>query len=484
MEISEYLHVLRRRWRTVTVVTFLAVLLAGTLTVLTAPTYTATTQAFVSTPSSGSTADLLQGNNFSQQRVRSYTDIVVTPVVLDPVIRELDLRTTARSLASRVFASSPPDTVLIDISVEDGTPSEAARTANAIAKSFAARIAELEAPADGSDSPVRISIVRPAETPEAPTSPQPLRNVALALAVGLLAGLALALLRQRLDTAVTGEEDVLGLTEAAVLGAIAFDPRAKSMPLALHDTHSPRAEAFRRLRTNLQFVDVANEPRSIVITSAVAGEGKSTTAVNLGTTLALAGRRVCLVEGDLRQPKTAEYLGLEPAVGLTTVLIGRAELDDVLQPWGDIGLDVLPAGEIPPNPSEILGSEAMAGILRRLEAAYDIVIIDAPPVLPVTDAAILSRLADGAILVTGCGRVERGAVAKAVSSLNTVNARILGLVLNMVRQDRESPESYGYGYVTSNRLPWQRQADGSRRVRRASPAVAGRDGREVADVSA
>ncbi len=148
------------------------------------------------------------------------------------------------------------------------------------------------------------------------------------------------------------------------------------------DPHSPRAEAFRTLRTNLQFVDAANHPRSIVFTSSLPGEGKTTTAANLAITMAAGGSRVCVVEGDLRRPRLLEYMGLDGSVGLTNVLIGQTDVTDALQQFSDGGLYVLGAGPIPPNPSELLGSTAMEKTLRELESRFDVVIIDTPRCFP------------------------------------------------------------------------------------------------------
>jgi capsular exopolysaccharide synthesis family protein len=228
-----------------------------------------------------------------------------------------------------------------------------------------------------------------------------------------------------------------------VLGGIAFDPDAAKRPLIVqNDPHSPRAEAFRQLRTNLQFVDIANHPKSIVVTSSVPGEGKSTSTANLAITLAAAGSTVALVEGDLRRPRVADYMGVEGAVGITNVLIGQATLDDVLQPWGNGRLQVLACGPVPPNPSELLGSQPMDDLLRSLEKQFDYVIIDSPPLLPVTDAAVVSRLAGGAVIVAGSGKVNREQLRRSLEILDAVDVRLLGILIN--RLPTKGPDSYSY----------------------------------------
>ena len=259
--------------------------------------------------------------------------------------------------------------------------------------------------------------------------------------------MGLAVLRDSLDTSIKRVEDLQKITGAGTLGMIAFDHDAQKSPLVTAiDPTSQRSESFRTLRTNLQFVDIDHPPRTVVITSAVAGEGKSTTACNLAITLAQAGIRVALVESDLRRPKIAEYLGVEGSVGLTSVLIGRASLDDALQTWGRSGLAVLASGPIPPNPSELLGSGHMVALLRQLQQRFDVVIIDAPPLLPVTDAAVLSRICDGAVIVVRYGRTKREQLERTAKALSTVDARILGTVMNMAPTKGPDAYAYGYGY--------------------------------------
>jgi len=180
------------------------------------------------------------------------------------------------------------------------------------------------------------------------------------------------------------------------------------------------------------------------LTSSVAGEGKSTTACNLALTLASAGTRVILVEGDLRRPRVADYMGLEGAVGLTDVLIGRAALDDVLQPWGSSPLSVLTSGALPPNPSEMLSSAQMGELIASLRTRADMVLIDSPPLLPVTDAAVLTRECDGALLVVRQGRTTREQLTRSLEALRSVGARLLGTVLNMAATG--GAHGYGYGY--------------------------------------
>ncbi|WP_192498633.1 polysaccharide biosynthesis tyrosine autokinase [Ornithinimicrobium pratense] len=443
VKLSDYLHIVQRSWRLVATTTLVALLLGATLTALTTRQYRAEAELFVSTAGGDTVTDLVQGGSFTQRQVATYADIVTTPIVLDPVIEQLGLDTSSRALASQVSATVPPNTVLIQITVTDANPGAAANLANAVAGQFADTIQDLERTGTG-ESPVSASIVRPATASNDPASPNVVQNLSLSLTLGLLLGLGLSALRHVIDTRVRGEEDVRRVSDAPTLGAVHYDKDAAKHPLVVHlDPHSSRSEAFRALRTNLLYLDPDHQPRTLLVTSTIPGEGKSTSTANLALTLAATGSTVCLIEGDLRRPRLLEYMGLVSSVGLTDVLVGRAELEDVLQDFGD-GLRVLGCGPIPPNPSELLGSDAMRRLLDRLSGKFDYVVIDAPPLLAVTDAAVLSTLVDGTIVVVGTGLVRREQLERALGHLNRVESRVLGTVLNRV--PIKGPDAYSYSY--------------------------------------
>jgi tyrosine-protein kinase len=288
--------------------------------------------------------------------------------------------------------------------------------------------------------------------------------------LGLLVGIGLAALREALDTTV---KDAAGLAEQAdapVLSTVPFDTRARKAPLILADTtRSTRAEALRQLRTNLQFVNVDRPVRTILVTSAGPSEGKSTTACNLAIVFAEAGKRVVLVDADLRRPRLADYLNLEGAVGLTNVLVGQARLEVAVQQWNGEKVFVLPSGSIPPNPSELLGSRHMTELLRRLEERFDAVIIDTPPLLPVTDAAVLASTVDGVVLVSRCGKTTVSQAKQAANSLKAVGARLLGCVLNMAPTRGADAYTY-YDYSRPEQRP-QRAASTTETVVRPPERV-------------
>lgn len=443
MELSDYLRIIRRSWRLVGATLLATIAIGALLTALMPREYRAQAELFVST-AGGSVSDLVQGGSFTQRQVATYADIVTTPVVLGPVIKELGLNESPNALARRVTATVPPNTVLIDVAVVDGDPTRAADIANAIAGQFTETVQELERVEEDGESPVKATVVDPATAPQDPANPNPVRNLALATVLGLLLGLGLAVLRDILDTQVRGEVDIARVTGEPVIGTITYDKDAPAHPLVIElDPHSPRAESFRALRTNLLYLDPDDQPTTFLVTSSVPNEGKSTTAANLALTIAETESTVCLIEGDLRRPRLLDYLGLENAVGLTDVLVGRAELADVLQPYVG-GLSVLGCGPVPPNPSELLGSDSMRKLLDRLEAEFDYVIIDAPPLLAVTDAAILSTIADGALVIVGAGVARRDELERALAALERVGGEVLGIVAN--RLPSKGPDAYQYSY--------------------------------------
>ncbi|MFN3950365.1 polysaccharide biosynthesis tyrosine autokinase [Microbacterium sp.] len=446
MDLSDYVRILRKNWLVVVVLTLLGLGAAAGYTATRTPIYESSSTVFVSTQAGSTTAELQQGSTFTQARINTYVGLVNTPIVLDPVIASLNLPQSSEELSAEVKASAALNSTLITVVVQNPSAETAAAIANEIAESLATVVPQLEPEADDGSSPVRLSRVRDAQAAISPSSPSIALNLALGALVGLALGIGTAALRTALDNRVRTPRDAENATGAPGIGAIAFDAKAKERPLIVHaDPLSPRAESFRALRTNLQFLDMGGRS-SFVVTSSIPSEGKSTTTINLAIALADAGKRVALLDTDLRKPKVAEYLGIEGGAGLTDVLIGRAKVNEVMLPWGGRSLYVLPAGKIPPNPSELLGSAHMSLLLEMLERDFDVVLCDAPPLLPVTDAAILARATSGALMVVASGKTTKHQLTGATEALNAVGAKLAGFVMSMV--PTRGPDSYygGYGY--------------------------------------
>lgn len=218
------------------------------------------------------------------------------------------------------------------------------------------------------------------------------------------------------------------------------------------DPSGAASEAYRVLRTNLQFMGLDKPLKRILVTSAIPSEGKSTVAANLAVVFAQAGSRVCLVDADLRQPRMAKLFGVENWRGLSNLVVGQGELEEFLQSGPEQGLSLLTSGPVPPNPAELLGSLQMGAVLRELSDRFDVVVLDSPPVLAVTDAAVLAPKVDGVILVAEAGRVARQQVVQARNALKAVNGRVLGTVLNKVKlRYREGYYYNDYGYMSDGK---------------------------------
>ena len=461
MDLRDYIRVARKRWWMVLTALLTALGIAALITVQTVPQYATSVTFFITTPNTGVT-DAYQGGLFSQQRVKSYQNLLTSDRLAQLVTARPGLGLTSVEIRERISAQAVPETVLLEATVTDSSRERSRLIASTLATQFKGLVESLETPPGKRTSSVKVEVVAGPETADQPVSPRPLRNLALAGLLGLLVGAGAAVLREVLDTTVKSAEALQELASAPVLAGVPFDTDAKSGPLTVTGGgHSARAEALRQLRTNLQYVDVDKPVKTLVVTSAVPGEGKSSTACGLAMLFAEAGQRVLIVDADLRRPRIADYLGLEGAVGLTTVLAGKATTDEVLQRYGN-HLWVLPSGFLPPNPSELLGSQHMADLLSELEGLFDTIIVDCPPLLPVTDAAVVAARADGALLLARARKTTSAQVTAAVKALHAVDARLLGCVLNMVAA--KGPDAYYYYDEYSSK-----GHNGNRRAQRGAP---------------
>lgn len=447
MNLPDFIRLLRNRWVTVVVTTLITTMAAVAYTLITTPLYEATTRLFVSTTSGTSISDSYNGNRLSQQRVLSYTELVMGETLAQRTIDRLELNMSAVTLKSKITAKSKPDTVLIDVAVLDPSPIQARDIANALSDEFVVMARELETPSPGAKPDARVIVEQRALIPTYPVVPKKARNIALGIILGTMLGIGLAFLRDLLDNTVKSQETVEQITGTGAVGYIPFDKDIHNTPAIAFDTdNSSTAEAFRKLRTNLQFLAVDNPPRVIVITSSSPSEGKSTTAINVAFALAEADHNVVLVDGDLRRPRLAKYLDVLGSVGVSNVLSGGAALDEVLQTTKFPRLTVLAAGPTPPNPSELLGSLTAEKMLHDLRSRFDYVIIDSAPLLAVTDGAILAAKSDGALVVVKAGKTRRDQLSHAIGMLHDVGATLLGAVLTMMPTRGSGAYSYNYYY--------------------------------------
>jgi succinoglycan biosynthesis transport protein ExoP len=447
LDLKQYLQTLREQWFVVVGTALLGVAVAAGIVLSQAPTYASHSQLFVSTADQSDVTATYQGNLFGQQRVKSYADIVSSESVVAAVKKKLRLQASVPQLQKQISAQVPLDTVLINVTVRDKKSTVARDIADSVGQQFSVLVNELETPSGKTASPVKVTVVESASMPTGPISPKKKLGLVIGLIAGLALGLAGALLRRALDTSVGHREEAGVLVGAPVLAAFRDDDSVARRPLiGGTDSFSSWAESFRQLRTNIRYISIDSSVRSMVVTSSVPAEGKTTIAINLAIALAQVGERVILVDADLRRPQVSELMGLNPAIGVTNVLVGSVSLDGALQNWKNgTSLQVLASGSVPPNPSELLSSQSMRELLVDLLARADVVLFDTPPLLPVTDAAVLASMTDGALLVARAGKTKRLELSHSAEALRRGGAAVLGVVLNRVPARHQGP-GYGHRY--------------------------------------
>jgi len=454
------------RRNTILILVCLAVALGGAyvLTEQETPRYESTVRVVVSAaaaPADGAESDGDESDGagvgagpISEERATTYAEVVTSQVLAsrvassllgDPAYRgESDL--DGDVLLEQVSARAVPGSAVLEIRVTDPDPAAAQVIAQTFAEELIATATDIETGGLGTTEDPGFTVIDFASFDDEPVSPQPLTALLVAAGGGLLLGLILTGLREALMTSVRTGDEVTALVDAPVLATIAYESPASRRKLVTElDQHSPRVEGFRALRTGVQFADPDAAHKLIAVTSCQAEEGKSSTAVNLALTLSRAGVRTLLVDGDLRRPQVADTFDIDGSAGVTTVLLGKVDLADAIWTHPDSGLAVLPSGVVPPNPAELLQTQAMSQLLERVRADHEVVIVDCAPLNPVTDAALLAARADGVLLVVRHARTTKDQLRSAVERLRQVGAAPMGVVMNAVPLRRRDSATYG-GY--------------------------------------
>lgn len=413
------------------------------LTILITPTYQSTTAIYVYVPRpAAGLSDAYQGTLFTQQQVKAYGDLVGTEAIVQPVAKKVHSRSA--NLKEQVSVHVPLDSVVLTISAVDPSPERAARIANAFAAELTRYVNDLE---KGSRSgQVKLRVVDPAEPSREPYSPNLLFNLSVGAIGGAFVGLGLGTAASRLDTRIKSAKQLGSLLPCPILGSVPTNGAGEAPEQRKIDNFSSYAEAYRKLRANLSFLGADRPNHSFLVTSPSLGEGKSTIAIDLAKTLVDSGARCLLIDADLRRPSVATRLKIIGEVGLSSVLAGMTDLDAVLQECE--GLTVLASGPTPPNPAELLGSQAMNQILESLSDQFDHVIIDSAPLLPVADTRMLASRVDGVILVARQGKTKAEELTEAVAALNAAGAQLVGAVQNAATI---GAAGYGYGSVVSQK---------------------------------
>jgi capsular exopolysaccharide synthesis family protein len=441
MELRDYVRGLRRHWLAIVLITVVGLATGYAWTLLQTPVYEGSASGLLKTTvdleGGSTTTTSVAEDSAARAKVPTFLDLALSEKVAQGAIDELGLNTTPAAVINRITVTNPTATSILKVDAQAPTPQEASDLASAWISSLAVVADDVLGDGSQGSSAVTVEAYDAASQPTSPIFPDVNTSLVVAGVLGLGFGLAFALVRTVSDRRIRVSDDIEARIGSPVVGSIPVaeginrgsrivahaEPTAKGSKFAV-------SEAFRSLRTNLQFMDVDDPPRTIVVTSPLPGDGKSMVAANLAVAVAESGRPVVLVDGDLRRSTVATTFGLPSGAGLTDVLAGRADLVDVMHrtPVSE-HLVVLTAGSVPPNPSEVLGSAKMRAVLSDL-AQHAMVIIDAPPLLPVTDSAVLAHQADGAILVVGLGKTTYDLVAKAQDALAKASGRLLGVVLN------------------------------------------------------
>lgn len=452
MTVLDFVRLTRASLRTLLVMVSLGLALSFVWTLRQPVVYTATADGVVVADSGSTVSDASTAAQAAATKASAYAQQMRSIDLIEGVREQLGVADSVGALTGRISAVNVEGSPNVTVAATGSTPQEAHDLAVATITYAADYFVEFDSIArpQGSapNTSIRLVPQPTADLPGAPSSPNYVRNLGIGAIAGLLLGYAVALLRKQVDSRVRTVDEIEGLVGASVLTVVPESPeldRVQADGLIASQTGAP-AEALRQLRTNLRFVDVDRPPRSIVLSSANAGEGKSVVTANLASVLAAAGQPTVLVDADLRRPMVASIFDLDPAIGLTQVLAGDVRLDDAVQETGVDNLQVITAGRIPPNPSELLGSQKMQQLVADLVDRGHLVLIDAPPLLPVTDAGLLSGTVDGTILVLSVGRTYKEQARLAAKILDQVGGHLLGTVLNRAPLKGIGAVVYGYGY--------------------------------------
>ena len=427
MTLEDLLHLTRRRIGSLVLALVVCVLASMLFAFASPSTYTATSQAYLRVKVAGDPAQSTLSQYNAAQLAAMKADAVVpvftSAAVAQRVVDSLKLDETAEEFASSVSATRVPETVSVQVSATASSSHRAQVLADEVVRQASVEIKDLE----GEDSPVEIVLLSSAELVSATRSPAMVTCMAVGLLAGLVLGYVWILVQELLDKSLKGPEEVREALSVPLLGAL---PRVPSLRWLSRGAELKMEEQLRVARTNVLHALSQGGRRVMVVTSAGPQEGTSVTAASLARVLALSGHRVALIGGDLRAPSTTELQG---SPGLADVLTGSAYLGEALIKGAVEGLEVLPAGRTPANPSELLGAPMMRDLLREL-AADRLVIIDAPPVLRFTDGVVLAAHAGGVILVARAGRTSAEDLREAALAVEQGGGRMLGVVLNNVSE--------------------------------------------------
>ena len=444
MTILDFVRMLRANLKLLMIGLLVGALLGFGYSLLQPKVYASSSTGYVTIGEGSGIGDVISGSVAAKEKAAAYLALIKSSAVADQIIAaNPDMNLTRGQIQGSLTAEVDPNSALIKVSAEANSPEAAQALANGSLEAVAKVVNDLEG-----SSAVRVIPLEDAPLNSSPVSPNVPKLVAFGAAAGLGLVLAAVLLRRTVDTKLRTRDDATKATKAGILGVLPLSEELTEENILRTKNDHISQEAIRQMRTNLRFVNVDQPPRSIIVTSAEPGEGKSTVSTSIARALADAGEPVVIIDADLRRPTIAKKFKIDSKVGLTQVLAGQVQLSDAVRQFEDTQLFILPAGRIPPNPSELLGSEKMRSLIQELSSEFT-VIVDVPPVLPVTDAALLSTAVDGVVIVGSVGKTRKENLAEAVENLRKVSANLLGVVINRAPRTGLGNSYYGFAYSSN-----------------------------------
>lgn len=408
------------------------------------PIFHSEASVYFSMRSATSGSDINQGSAYTQNQMLSFARLATSSVVLDAVSNDLRKGGVALSdaqLRRAVSVSIPQNTVVLDVTGASSDPEVAADLANSVAENLADVVYDIAPKGENGESTVEARVITPASVPQFQTSPNKSQDSVLGIIVGALAAVLVLTAWILMDRRVRSASALAEVSDLPLLGTVPRRPGRAQGVAMLTSPNGAMAESFRHVRSGLKFAAVGRSVDVLAVTSSIASEGKTTVSVNLAAAYAEMGLRVVLVDADLRRPAVADKLGLENAIGLSTVLVDAVDIDTAILPTA-AGVDVITAGEHAPNPAQLLASDKMKRIVDDLRSRYDLVVIDTAPLLSVADATIISQYADSTVVVVNTRKTAKGQLERCLQSLSAVGAHLAGFVLNNVREQKK--EMYLY----------------------------------------
>lgn len=440
MSLQDYLDALRRQWIVIIALTIIGAGAAYGYSRTLPPEYSSTAAVMVIPQRGDSTNELVQGSSYVQSLVQTYAVLASSPLVLTPVIDELDLDETATQLANRVSVVNTLNTVVVEISVSDTDKDQAQAITAAITESLVSAVADVS-PSDANGQPaVRLETIAPARMPQAPIGPNTRLITMIGAALGLALSVGYALIRRALGTRIAERADIASVTDAPVIGEIVAWRRSYTvLSTMLRSRDSRAAESFRALAANLKYVAVDRELQVVMMTSSAPHEGKSSVSIGLAAALAESNHDVLVIDADLRRSSVATQLQLEGAVGVTSILVGDATFEEAVQHSTSMNIDIIAGGSPAPNPGQLITSHRLRELVEQARERYEYVIIDSAPALVVSDALWLADLSDGVLVVARSGKTRRKQVSAVLSALKSTHKDVIGIVLNAVKRKERGP---------------------------------------------